>query len=65
MEFKVAEKYKLLDEACDTALVQIKDRRYTSEFAEDGYTEAILYGVGFFRKRVMIKVEWIEIEEEE
>ena len=65
MEFKVAEKYKLLDEACDTALTQIKDKRYTSEFAEDGYTEAILYGVGFFRKRVMIKVERIEIEEDE
>ena len=65
MELKVADKYKHLDDACDKALDQIKDKRYASEFAEDGYTEAIIYGVSFFRKRVRIKVEKIELEEEE
>ena len=64
IELKVAGKYKLLDEVCDTALNQIKDKKYTTEFAEDGYTEAILYGISFFRKRVRVKVEKVEIEEE-
>ena len=62
MEFKVADKYKLMEEACDNALIQIEDKRYTDELEEEGYTKVICYGISFFRKQVCVKMECREIE---
>lgn len=61
LELKVAKRYKELDAACDEALEQIKTMRYAEALEEDGYTEVICYGIGFFRKQVRVKVMRWEI----
>lgn len=65
LELKIADKYKELDTNCDKALKQIEEKDYAREWAEDGYTEVICYGVAFFRKRVRIKVIRMQIEDVE
>lgn len=61
LELKLAKKYKELSEVCDTALLQIREKHYTDALEEDGYKEAICYGIGFFRKRVMVKMERVTL----
>ncbi|MDD3616215.1 MAG: PD-(D/E)XK nuclease domain-containing protein [Lachnospiraceae bacterium] len=61
LELKVAKRYKELDAACDEALEQIKTMRYAEALEEDGYTEVICYGIGFFRKQARVKVTRREI----
>ena len=56
LELKLAKKYKELDAACDEALAQIETLHYAEGLEEDGYTEVICYGVGFFRKQVRVKL---------
>ena len=63
-KLKVADKYKNLPQSCDKALQQIKEKDYAQVFAEEGYTEVICYGIGFFHKQMSVKVERIKIEEE-
>ena len=63
LELKIAGTYKELDTACDEALTQIRERRYTEGLAEDGYTEAICYGIGFFRKRVRVKAARVILDD--
>ena len=62
LELKLAKRYKELDAACDEALAQIETLHYTDGLEEDGYTEAICYGIGFFRKRVRVKMVRKELE---
>ncbi|MDD3337329.1 MAG: AAA family ATPase [Lachnospiraceae bacterium] len=57
LELKLADSYRQLGEACDRALGQIREKQYDEELIRDGYTEAICYGVGFYKKQVQIKVE--------
>ena len=40
-----------LDQACERALEQIKDRRYDTELREDGRNDILAYGIAFCRKR--------------
>ena len=62
LELKLAKKYKELDAACDEALAQIETLHYEEGLEEDGYTEVICYGIGFFRKRVRVKLVRKELE---
>lgn len=46
-----------LDQACERALEQIKDRRYDTELCEDGRNDILAYGIAFCRKRCKVVVE--------
>ncbi len=65
IELKVAKKYREIAAAAERGLAQIKEKRYAQEFADDGYTYAICYGIGFYKKQVCVIVENVEIEDEE
>lgn len=56
MELKVAETYKGMDAACDSAIKQIEEKKYDSWLPEEGYTEVLHYGIAFFRKQCRVKV---------
>ena len=56
MELKVSETYKGMENACDTAMQQIEEKKYDSSLPEEGYTDVLLYGIAFFRKQCRIKV---------
>ena len=60
IEFKTAKTVDTMGERADDALAQIKDRRYAEEFIADGYPEIIKMGVGFFKKRCVVKMERVE-----
>lgn len=46
-----------LNQACERALEQIKDRRYDIELREDGRNDILAYGIAFCRKRCKVVVE--------
>lgn len=46
-----------LDQACERAQEQIKDRRYDTELREDGRNDILAYGIAFCRKRCKVVVE--------
>lgn len=52
-EVKHAGKEQTLEQACDNALEQIKEKRYAEAF--DGYQTIISYGIAFKGKSCMIK----------
>lgn len=55
LELKVADSFNGMERACKTALKQIGDKSYDKWIPEEGYTEAWLYGISFFRKQCMIQ----------
>lgn len=55
LELKVSETYKGLEDACDRALAQIREKEYDSWLPEEGYTEVWNYGISFYRKQCRIK----------
>ena len=60
IEFKTAKTVDKMSERANDALAQIKDRRYAEEFIADGYPEIIKMGVGFFKKRCVVKMERVK-----
>lgn len=46
-----------LNQACERALEQIKDRRYDTELREDGRNDILAYGIAFCRKRCKVVVK--------
>lgn len=57
LELKVSETYKGMEEACDRALAQIREKEYGSWLPEEGYTEVWNYGISFYRKQCRIQAE--------
>lgn len=57
LELKAAETYKGLEDACDRALAQIREKEYDSWLPEEGYVEVWNYGIAFYRKQCRIKAE--------
>ena len=47
MELKYARNIKQLEEGCDIALQQIRDKHYENELIEDGCENIIEYGIKF------------------
>ena len=56
IEVKIADTAKDLEEKCDAALKQIKEKKYEDDLAYEGYTQIIKYGIAFCRKMCKIKV---------
>ena len=58
IELKYARTFDELDQACERALQQIRDRRYDEELRADGRREILAYGIAFCKKRCRVVVEW-------
>lgn len=57
LELKVAKKYREMETACEAALAQIEEKNYVEALEDEGYSEVICYGVGFYKKQVKIRME--------
>ena len=57
IELKYARSFKELDQACERALEQIRDRRYDEALREDGRSEILAYGIAFWKKRCKVRAE--------
>ena len=55
-EVKCVKSLDALPAACEAALEQIDDRRYTESFW-DNYDEKLHYGIAFYKKRCLVKRE--------
>ena len=56
-EFKHSKEVSGLDKACERALKQIRDRRYSEYLKNDGRHNIMLYGIAFYKKRCKVVVE--------
>ena len=59
VELKYTKEYKDMEQACQNALDQIKDRRYQEYLVNDGRNDIMLYGMTFCKKRCRVVVEKI------
>lgn len=57
IEFKIADKYEHLGKKAEEALRQIEDKCYVEELKNDGYQTVIKYGISFYKKDCIIKME--------
>lgn len=57
IELKYARTFKELDQACERAVTQIRDRRYDEALREDGRNNILAYGIAFCKKRCKVVVE--------
>ena len=55
LEFKIADKFAGLEDACDRALEQMERKQYGMDLGGEGYLECLYMGVGFWRKRCKVK----------
>ena len=49
--------FSAMEQACQRALAQIRDRRYQEYLLNDGRSDIILYGITFCRKRCRVVEE--------
>lgn len=54
IEVKYARTAAELEKACGEALMQIRDKRYSEHFSNEGRTEIRTYGIAFSRKRCRV-----------
>lgn len=54
IEVKYAKEIKELDKACETAMAQIKDKRYDEALRDEGRCDILAYGIAFCRKRCKV-----------
>jgi hypothetical protein len=57
IELKVCDNPKEIFKKCDEALAQIEERKYDSEIKEEGYENIIKYGISFYRKDCIVKIQ--------
>lgn len=57
VELKYSKEISGMDQACERALAQIKDRRYQEYLQNDGRNEILVYGITFCKKRCKVVVE--------
>lgn len=57
LEFKVAKKFADLEKMAEKALEQIEEKQYVKEVEDDGYQTVIRYGIAFFGKDCLVKME--------
>lgn len=57
VEVKYSNTISGLDDACDRAMKQTRDRRYDEALREDGREDIIAYGIAFCRKRCKVVCE--------
>lgn len=57
VELKYAKEFKDMEQVCQKALKQIKDRRYEEYLLNDDRRDILLYGIAFCKKRCKATVE--------
>lgn len=57
IELKYSKEISGMEQACEKALAQIKDRRYQEYLRNDGRNEILVYGIAFCKKRCKVVVE--------
>lgn len=57
MEIKVSRTYQGMEEKCDEALRQIEEQKYEKELRTEGYQDILKYGIAFYRKECMVKMQ--------
>ena len=63
LELKVCDNPKDLFIKCDEALEQIEEKKYDEELRQEGYENIIKYGISFYRKDCIIKIQEISTSE--
>ena len=61
-ELKYSKEVSGLDKACEKAIQQIKDRRYSEYLKNDGRQDMMFYGIAFYKKRCKVIVEKMKKE---
>lgn len=56
-ELKYSKEASGLDKACERAIKQIRDRRYSEYLKNDGRHNMVFYGIAFYKKRCKVVVE--------
>lgn len=62
LELKYSKEVSGLDKACEKAIQQIKDRRYSEYLKNDGRQDMMFYGIAFYKKRCKVIVEKMKKE---
>lgn len=57
IEIKISKTYQGLEEKCDEALRQIEEQDYEESLREEGYQDILKYGVAFYKKECMAKMQ--------
>lgn len=57
IEIKISKTYQGLEEKCDEALRQIEEQNYEEALREEGYQDILKYGVAFYKKECMAKMQ--------
>lgn len=57
IEIKAAKKFEEMEAGCDAALAQIEEQNYQEEWRRIGYRNIIKYGICFYRKECMVRVQ--------
>lgn len=55
IEVKYASSYERLEEMCDEAMQQIRDRRYDEYLRNDGRDQILAYGIAFCKKKCHVR----------
>ena len=59
IELKYAQTFAGLENACEKALAQIREKRYEERLREDGREKILAYGIAFYKKRCKMMVQKI------
>lgn len=59
IELKYAQTFAGLENACEKALAQIREKRYEERLREDGREKILAYGIAFYKKRCKVIVREI------
>lgn len=57
LELKVVKDFRQMESACDEAIAQALDKDYRAELEKEGYLDTVIYGICFYRKECLIKLE--------
>lgn len=57
IEIKVSKTYQGLEKKCSEALRQIEEQKYEEALRQEGYQDILKYGVAFYRKECMVKMQ--------
>ncbi len=55
LELKAAKDFRLMEQLCDEALAQAKQKNYDEQLKKEGYQEVVTYGICFYKKECMVK----------
>lgn len=57
VEIKAVKNFHDMEKGCEMALQQIQEKRYREELRQEGYENITAYGICFFRKECIVRME--------